>query len=170
MYLRLLIFLPTILIPACVSSSLAFHMMHSAYKLNKQGDDIQPWCTPFLIWNQSIVPCPVLAVASWSPDKFLRRQVKRSGIPISLRIFQSLLWIYHTVKGFSVVMKQKKMFFWNSLPFSLIQRMLAISSVVSLPFLNPAWTSGSSWFTYSWSVSWRILSITLLVCEMSATV
>ena len=59
-YLRLLIFLPTILIPACASSSLAFHMMYSTYKLNKQSDIIQPWHTPFLIWNQSAVPCPVL--------------------------------------------------------------------------------------------------------------
>ena len=41
-YLRLLIFLPAILIPACASSSLAFHMMYSACKLNKQGDNIQP--------------------------------------------------------------------------------------------------------------------------------
>ena len=58
-YLRLLIFLPAISIPACASSSLAFHMMYSAYKLNRQGDSIQPWCTPFPIWNQSVVPCPV---------------------------------------------------------------------------------------------------------------
>ena len=35
-------FLLAILIPACASSSLAFLMMHSAYKLNKQGDNIQP--------------------------------------------------------------------------------------------------------------------------------
>ena len=41
-YLRLLIFLPEILIPACASPSLAFHMMCSSYKLNKQGDNIQP--------------------------------------------------------------------------------------------------------------------------------
>ena len=41
-YLRLLIFLPAILIPACVSSSPAFLMIYSAYKLNKQGDNIQP--------------------------------------------------------------------------------------------------------------------------------
>ena len=40
------------------------------------------------------------------------------------------------------------MFFWNSLAFSKIQRMLAIWSLVPLPFLKPAWTSGSSWFTY----------------------
>ena len=36
-YLRLLIFLPAILIPACASSSPAFRMMYSACKLSKQG-------------------------------------------------------------------------------------------------------------------------------------
>ena len=42
-YLRLLMFLPAIWIPACASSSLAFRMMYySACKLNKQGDNIQP--------------------------------------------------------------------------------------------------------------------------------
>ena len=41
-YLRLLIFLSVILIPASASPSLAFHMVYSAYKLNKQGDNIQP--------------------------------------------------------------------------------------------------------------------------------
>src|SRR5574337_73859 len=56
-YLRLLIFLLAILIPACVSFSPAFLMMYSAYKLNKQGDNIQPGHTPFPIWNQSVVPC-----------------------------------------------------------------------------------------------------------------
>ena len=39
-YLRLLISLTEILIPACDSFSLAFPMMYSAYKLNKQGDNI----------------------------------------------------------------------------------------------------------------------------------
>ena len=46
-YLRLLIFILAILIPACASSSPACLMMCSAYKLNKQGDNIQPWLTPF---------------------------------------------------------------------------------------------------------------------------
>ena len=123
-YLRL-IFLLAILIPDCASSSLAFHMMYSAYKLNKPSDNliqtfpqiwsdgnisklmlwvqhypdttvrqrhyrkrkleinipdeygsknpnkIQPWCTPFPIWNQSVVPCPVLTVASWPAYWFL---------------------------------------------------------------------------------------------------
>ena len=48
--------------------------------------------------------------------------------------------------------------------------MLAIWSLVPLPFLKPAWTSGTSQFTYCWSLTYRILSITLLVCEMSAIV
>ena len=70
-YLMLLIFHLAILIPACASSSLAFHMMYSAYKLNKQSDNIQTWPTPFPIWNQSIFPCLVLTVASWPAYRFL---------------------------------------------------------------------------------------------------
>ena len=91
-YLRLWIFLPAILIPVCASSSPAFLMMYSAYKLNKQGDNIQCWRTPFLIWNQSVVSCPVLSVASWRAYRFLKRQDRWFGIPISWRIFHSLLW------------------------------------------------------------------------------
>ena len=37
-YLRLWIFLPAILTPACASSNPAFLMMYSAYKLNKHGE------------------------------------------------------------------------------------------------------------------------------------
>ena len=91
-YLRLLIFLLAILIPAYASSSPGFLMMYSAYKLSKQGDNIQPWLTPFPIWNQSVVPYPVLTVASWPVYKFLKRQVRWCGSPISFRIFHSLLW------------------------------------------------------------------------------
>ena len=91
-YLKLLIFLPAILIPAWGSSSLAFLMRYSAFKLNKQGDNIQPWRTPFPIWNQSVVPRPVLTVASWPAYRFLKSQVRWSGIPISFRIFHSFLW------------------------------------------------------------------------------
>ena len=52
----------------------------------------------------------------------------------------------------------------------MIQQMLAVWSLVHLPFLNPVWTSVSSQFMYCWSLAWRILSITLLACEMSAIV
>ena len=81
-YLRLLIFLPAILTLACASSSPAFLMMYSAYKLNKQDDSIQHRHTPCPIWNQSVVPCPVLTVASRRAYRFLRRQVRWSGSPI----------------------------------------------------------------------------------------
>ena len=80
-YLRLLIFLLVILIPACASSSLAFLVMYYAYKLNKQGDNIQPWHTPFPIWNQSVVPYLVLTIASWPAYRFHRRQVRWSIFP-----------------------------------------------------------------------------------------
>ena len=68
-YLRLLICHSAILIPACASSSPIFRMVYSTYNLNKQGDNIQPCHTPFLIWNQSVVPYPVLTVASWPSAK-----------------------------------------------------------------------------------------------------
>jgi len=100
-YLRLSIFLPAILIPASASCCPAFWMMYSAYKLNKQGDNIQPWCTLFPILDQSIVPYLVLTVAYWPAYRFLRRQVRWSGIPISLRIFQFI--VIHTVKSFIIV-------------------------------------------------------------------
>ena len=87
----MLIFPPAILIPAYASSSLAFLMMYSAYKLYKQGDKIQPWCTSFPIFNQYVFSCPVLTIVSWPAYRFFRRQVRWSCIPISLRIFHSLL-------------------------------------------------------------------------------
>ena len=102
-YLRLLIILPIVLIPACASSSLAFHMMYSAYKLNKQGDNIQSWRSPFLIWNQSVVSWSVLTLASWPAYRFLRRQVRWSGIPIFQNFLQFV--VIHTVKDYAIVSK-----------------------------------------------------------------
>ena len=67
-HLRLLIFLPAVFIPACVSFNPEYLMMYSAYKLSKQGDSTQPWCTPFPIWNQSVVPCPVLLLPDLYTD------------------------------------------------------------------------------------------------------
>ena len=91
-YLKLLMFLPPILIPACDSSTLAFLMMCSAYRLNRQGKSRQLCRIPFSVLNQSVVTYRVLTVASWSAYRFLSRQVRWSGIPISLRTFHSLLW------------------------------------------------------------------------------
>ena len=167
-YLRLLIFLPAILIPVCASSSPAFYMMYSAYKLNKQGDNIQLWQNPFPIWSQSVVPCPVLTVASWPPYRFLRSQVSWSGILIFLKIFQFV--VIHVVKGFVVIQKAEvdvtlelSCFFYDPAD---VGSLISGSSAFSKPNLN-IW---KFMFTYCWSLAWRILSITLLACEMSAIV
>ena len=65
--------------------------------------------------------------------------------------------VIHTDKSFGIVNKTEvdiylkvDVFFWNSPAFSTIQWMLAIWSLVPLPFLNPTWTSGNSLFTYCW--------------------
>ena len=55
-----------------------------------------------MFWNPSVVPHPVLTVASWPAYRFLRRQVRWPGIPISLSIFHTLFW---KVKGFGVINK-----------------------------------------------------------------
>ena len=70
-------------------------------KLNKQSDNVL---------NQPIVLCPVLTVATWPANRFLRRQVTWSDIPVSLRIFQFVL--IHIVKGFSVVSEAEVDFFF----------------------------------------------------------
>ena len=92
-----------------------------------------------------------------------------------------VVWYSHIFQNFPVYFDPKSQRLWHSQKvkvdvilefscFSLIQRTLVIWSLVPLPFLNPAWTSESSWFTYCWSLTWRILSITLLACEMSEIV
>ena len=166
-YLRLLIFLPTILIPACASSSPELLMMYSAYKLNKQGDSIQPWHTPFPIWNQSMSSsnCCFLTCIQISQEA--------SQVVWYSHLFQNFpqFVVIHTVKGFGIVNKAEiDVFLELSCFFLVIQRMLPIWSLVPLPFLKSAWTTGSSRFTFCWSLAWRILSITLLACEMSAIV
>ena len=163
-YLRLLIFLPEILIPACTSSSPAFLMMYSAYKLNKQGDNIQVWCIPFPIWNQSVVPCLVLTVASWQA----KVSPEASKVVWYSQLFQTLakFIVIHTVQGFGIVNKAEIDVFLELSHF--FDGPIYVSNLISLPFLNPAWTSGNSWFMYCWSLAWRILSNTLLACEMSA--
>ena len=59
--------------------------------------------------------------------------------------------VIHIVKGFGIVNKAEVDAFQELSAFSMIQRMLVIWSLVPLPFLNPAWTSGSSCFTYCWA-------------------
>ena len=85
-------------------SNPAFHMMYSAYKVNKQGDCIQPWHTPFPVWNQSVVPCLVLTVASWPVYRFLKKVGKVAWYSYLFKNFPHFL-VIHTIKGFSIVTK-----------------------------------------------------------------
>ena len=115
--------------------------------LDKHCDNIQPWCIPFPILNQSVVPCWVLIVAFWPSCWSLRRQEKWSGIPISLRIFQFV--VIHTVKGFSIVNEAKVEFFLEFPCF--LYDPLDVSNLIS----------GSSAFSksnlYIWKFSVHIL-------------
>ena len=97
LYLRLLIFLLAILIPAYDSSRLAFNMMNG-FKLNKHSHNTQPRCIPSPILNHSVFSCLFLTVASWHAYRFLRRQVRWSGICHLLKNFSHFVEI-HTVKG-----------------------------------------------------------------------
>ena len=115
-YLRLLIFLLVNLISACASCSPTFCMMCFAYKLNKQNDNIQPWRTPFPIWNQSVVSCPVLTVVSWPAYRFSQEAGQV--------VWYSHLWknfpqffVIHTVKGFGIVNKAEVDVFLDLLHF-----------------------------------------------------
>ena len=84
----------------------------------------------FPICNQSVVPCPVLTIASSPAYRFLKRHVRWSGIPISKNFPQFV--VIHMVKVFGVVNKAEVelmnylAFCWNSLAFLMVQWRLAI--------------------------------------------
>ena len=111
LHLRLLIFLLAILIPACVSSSLAFLMMYYSCKLNKLGDNIQLWCTPFPVWNQSIVPCSMSA-SNCCFLTCIQISQEAGQVVWYSHLFKNFPWfvVIHTVKGFSIVNKAETYF------------------------------------------------------------
>ena len=76
-------------------------MMYSAYKLNKQGDNIQPGHTPFPIWNQSVVPYLVLTcyLTCIQISQEAGKVVWYSHLVKNFPRFEMI----HTVKGFGVV-------------------------------------------------------------------
>ena len=77
---------------------------------------------------------------------------------------------FHTVKGFCIVNKAKVYvfleFFCSFCDPTDVGNLISGFSAFAKSSLN-IWNSR---FTYCWSVAWRILSITLLACEMSAIV
>ena len=111
--------------------------------------------------------------------QFLGRQVRWSDIPTSLRIFQRDIFQIISLRKFQIIFQKKKfVVIYTVKGFSVVNEKVFLKlpcslhdpswSLVPLPFLKPASASGSSWFTYWWSLAWRILSITLPACEMPA--
>ena len=79
-YPRLLIFLPSILTPACDLSSLAFHVIISVFKLNKQGT-INSLDVLLSQFGSVCCSMSVLSVASCPVYRFLRRQIYGLAFP-----------------------------------------------------------------------------------------
>ena len=114
------------------------------------------------------VPQISQAVASCPAYKFLRRQVRWSGIPIPLRIF--LFVVIHIVKGFSIINEAEVDVFFSGIlllsllyiecwQFDLWFLCLFKTQLVHLEVLGS-----------ELKPSFKILSITLLACEMSTIV
>ena len=108
-------------------------MIKSAYKLNKQGTalmysfpDLEP-----VHCSMSSSNCYFLTCIQISQEA--GQVVWYSHL---LRNFPQCVVIY-TVKGFGIVNKAEVDVFLEFFCFSMIQRMLAIWSLVLLPFLNP---------------------------------
>ena len=96
---RLLMLLPVVLIAACHSSSLAFLMMCSVYKLSKQHDNKQSCHTPFSILNQFFHTGFCCFLTSIQVSQETRKMVWYSHL---FKSFPQFIMI-HTVKGFSVL-------------------------------------------------------------------
>ena len=115
--------------------------MYSEYKLINQSDNIQPWRTPFPIWNQSVIPCLVqLLLLDLNTDSQEEGQVVWYS-----HLFQNFphFAVIHTVKGFGVVNEAKVDVFLELSCFFRWSSRCWQSDLIPLPFLNPAWASGS---------------------------
>ena len=94
-----------------------------------------------LLLNQSVVPCLVPTTASWSAYRFLRRQVRWSGIPISLGIFQFL--VINIVKGYSAANEAET--------YAFLEFLCLFCNPIDIGSLN----SGSSSFSKSSLYIWN---------------
>ena len=125
---------------------------------------------PFVCWRTSrLLPCPgynkQCCNEHWG-TRVLHTDFSRGRLG-GLVCPQFI--VIHTVKGFDIVTKAEIDVFlelsWFFDDPADVGHLISGSSAFS-----KTRTSGSSQFTYSWSLAWRILSITLLACEMSAIV
>ena len=162
----LFIFLLEILIPARKSSSLAFRIMYSAYKLNKQGDIIQSWHAPFPILIQSAVSysnCCFLACIQVSQETG-----KVGWYSHPFKNFPQFV-VIHTVKSFSIVNEADVLLEFSCFLYSPVYVGNLISGSSALPKSS----------LYIWKFSIHVLSKPRLKdfehdlasnCEMSTIV
>ena len=147
-FLRLLMFLPPFWILACNSSSQEFLMMCSAYRLNRKVDSRELSQYSFL--NLEPISCSIKGSNCFflihiQVSQETGKMVWYSHISKSFPQF----FMIHTVKGLSEVYETEVDFFFP-LKFScFLYNPANVGNFISgsFHFLNPAWTSGSSWFT-----------------------
>ena len=143
-YLRLLIFLPEILIPACASSTLAFCMMYYAYKLNKkQSDNIQL----DVLLSQFGTVCCFMSSSNYCFLTCIQISQKAGNVvwySHLLKNFPQFVVIY-TVKGFGVVNKAE------------VDAFLRLSCFFNDPIDVGHLISGSSAFSKSSLNIWEVL-------------
>ena len=150
-YLRLLIFLSAILIPAFDSSSLAFHIMYPVYKLNKQGEI---YSLDVLLSVSEPVHCSLSGSNYW----FLTCiQVSQGASKVAwyYNLFKNFpqFVVICTIKGFSIVNEAEVDIFLEF--FCFFYDPTDVSNLISgsSAFLNPVCTSGRSRFPYCWSLA-----------------
>jgi len=173
-HLRLL-FLPAMLIPTWDSSILVFRMLYPAYRLYKQGDNIQPCCTPFPIWTS-------LLFHVWFKLLLLDPHIGFS-VGWYSHLFKNFpQLVIHTVKGFSLVSEAEISFFLE-FPCFLHDLMntgnlISGSSAFSKPslyiykflvhvLLKPnlkdfEYNLASMWNECNWTVVWTFFGIVIL--------
>ena len=93
---------PPNLIPLCASFSPVFLMIYFAYKLNKQGDNIQPWCTPFPILEPICCSMSNSNCCFWTCMHVSQEQGKAVWYSHLFKNFLQFV-VIHTVKGFHIV-------------------------------------------------------------------
>ena len=143
---------------------------------------IQPWRTPFPIWNQSVVPCPVLTAASWPAYRRIKRQVRWVWYSHLLKNFLQFA-VIHTVRGFGIVNNAEIYVFLELSCFfndpAYVSNLISGSSAFSKTSLNiwkftlhvllkPGLEDFEHYFTSMWdecncSVVWTFFGIASLI-------
>ena len=145
-----------------------FKKPYQTYNLSNEATYMKNGSTLFPVWNQSVVPCPILLLLPDLHADIIRGRSDGLLFP-SLYEFSTVFVIY-TFKGFIVVSEAEVDI---SLEFScFFYDPVDVSNLISgfFAFSKPRCTNESSQFTYCRILAWRILNITSLTCEMCTTV